>query len=653
MNHRMEKRLVLLLAGIVAATLAETPAAAQTPGRVSRASVDSLGGEALGNSSTPSLSADGRYVAFASDAADLVPGDTNDDSDVFVRDRVTGVVDRASVAWNGNEARDDSACPSLSSDGRFVAFMSRAWNMYPGGANLGSPRWDIYLRDRQLGTTKHISVATDGSDPNGDSDCPSISGDGKRIVFGSSASNLVAGDGNGAPDVFLWKASPDKLSRVSRSAETGGDANAESSEPSISRNGRFVVFTSRATNLRETGVPQPPLVRWASTVFVRDLDAGITEAASLKDDDNTDGPYSPQEDSFHGSVSDDGRYVGFSSTAWNLIVPSPYRRSSVYVRDRETGRTILASPTGPQTDCGRPGVDFGCASSFPVPSGRISGDGRFVTFSSRSRELLPANLYHGDQVYLFDVEGGRLRRISVDRTGWESDSCSVEPVLSADSRVLAYRSTSTNLVAGDTNQRADVFVHDWTCDDSGRCRTLASCPAEPLSCAAPTSSMLRLAKRAPGGVHADRLFWRWTGDASAPAFPDPTDAGRYQLCVYGRSLELDVAAPQADACADATRPCWRSIGGGYQLIDPSGGVTSLRVKSDARGAHVQLRGKGSLVDAPYLPVVAPGGIVVQLQDAATGRCWGAAFAPGDIKRNIAGRTEPRSARDGHLVAQLP
>jgi Tol biopolymer transport system component len=641
-----------LLAGIatVAALALVEVALAQTPGRIARASVTAVGVEVHGNSGAPALSADGRFLAFQSEASDLVPGDTNGDTDVFVRDRSTGAVERVSLAWNGMEARDDSACPALSADGRWVAFRSRGWNMYPGGANLGNPRWDVYLRDRQEGTTARLTVAKDGGDPNGDSGCPSISGDGRKIVFDSLASNLVAGDGNGGKDVFLFDVVRNKLRRISKSAVDGGDADRDSDAPVISGNGRFVAFTSRATNLRETGVPLPPILPGALTVFVRDLDAGVTEAASLKDHDEY--PYSPQEHSWAASISDDGRYVAFVSEAWNLVLPAPLFGLNVYVRDRAAGRTILASPTElSQGTCGRGDLTFPCSRGGDV-SGRISGDGRFVAVASRSMRMLPANLYHGDQIYLFDVQGRRLRRLSVEPSGWEGDSCSVEPVLSADARVLAYRSTATNLVAGDTNQRADVFAHDWQCDGAGRCRTLAACPAEPVaSCTPASDTLLRLSKRPPGGVKQDQLFWRWTGDASAPSFPDPTAGASYQLCVYDQALSLDVAAPPAAACAGGVRPCWQPIGAGYKLIGARSGVTALRLSTSGRTPRILLRGAGSLLDAPYLPLKAADGLVVQLQETSTGRCWGAELPASAIRYNVSAPAQRGTARTGKLVAQ--
>lgn len=651
MAHAQDGTLVRYGLALVVGTVLLAPLAhAQVAGHLTRGSVDSLGGQAQGNSGAPSLSADGRWLAFESDAPNLVPSDNNADTDVFVRDRTTGVVERVSLAWNGMEARDDSGCPSISNDGRFVAFRSRAWNMYPGGANLGNPRWDVYVRDRQEGTTTRVTVATDGGDPNADSGCPSISGDGTKIVFESHASNLVANDHNGFSDVFLYHRIRNELRRISKSAVDGGDADGPSRNPVISRNGRLVAFESNATNLRETGVPQPPLIPFASTVFVRDLDAGITEAVSLKDHDEP--PFSPQEYSYEPRISDDGNRISFRSDAWNLVLPTPDVRHGIYVRDRAAGRTYLVSPAHLDTgDCGRDGNAFPCA-RITALTHDISGDGRYVAFSSRAMHYLPANQYHGDQIYVFDVDGRRLRRLSVDATGWESDSCSVEPVLSSDGSVVAFRSTATNLVPGDTNERADVFEQQWLCDAAGNCRQPAACPAEPMECAPAITSLLRLTKSPPGGVKRDRLFWRWSGEVSAPAFPDPASGARYQLCVYARELSLDVAAPQAASCAGGARPCWQAIGGGYKLIGDRGGLTSLRLGRAGGKPTVALRGDGPLLSAPYLPLPAADGLVVQLQETQSGSCWGADIPADAIRWNLPGPYERGTRRTGKLVAHL-
>ena len=129
-------------------------------------SVSSAGEEGNYGSGGATVSADGRFVAFDSAASNLVPGDTNGNTDVFVHDTQTGVVERVSMAWNGNEARDDSRCPSISADGRMVAFLSQAWNMFPGGANLGTPRDEVFVRDRQTGVTTRLTAAVDGGMPN-------------------------------------------------------------------------------------------------------------------------------------------------------------------------------------------------------------------------------------------------------------------------------------------------------------------------------------------------------------------------------------------------------------------------------------------------------------------------------------------------------
>ena len=631
-----------------AALLVTDTAFAQNAGRVTRESVDALGKQVSGDSGSPSLSADGRLVAFHSDAADLVPGDTNLDTDIFVRDRQTGVVQRESLTWNGMEARDDSICPALSADGRWLAFLSLAWNMYPGGANLGSPRWDVYLRDRQAGTTTRISVAAAGGDPNGDSLCPSISGDGSRVVFASFAANLVSGDENGTWDVFLFDRDVAGLALVSTAA-AGGAADNASLDPVVSGDGEVIAFASRASDLVPPRPPDPVLVLnggfW--NVFVREVASGAIELASRA---FLHPQFAPTKDSTRPALSADGRFVAFESSASNIVPVYPAGKV-VYVYDRVTETTETAGVhDGTLHDCGPDGSSFCRHGTNHAPA--ISADGRFVAFSSGSARLLPANLADfGSDIYLFDRVGRRLRRISVDPTGWGGNSCSEDAALSADGKVVVYRTAAGNLVAGDTNWAEDVLSSDWTCADDGRCHDIAACPAEPApDCAAPSESVLRLSKRPPGGVRDDSFFWRWTGEPSIESFPDPA-GGHYQLCVYAKSLVMDVAAANGPSCTGSGRPCWKTLAGGYKLTDPKGGLTSLRVSVRDGAPRILARGDGRHLDAPYLPVAAPQGLIVQLQDTSSGRCWGVGFPLTAIKRNERGAVAVGSTRNGRLVAR--
>jgi Tol biopolymer transport system component len=629
---------------------------AQTSGRIQRVSVDSSGVEVSGSSGQPSVSPDGRFIAFVSEAPDLVPGDTNQDADVFVHDRRTGVVQRVSLAWNGMEARDDSDCPSISADGRYVAFRSLAWNLYPGGANLGRPRWDVYVRDRQLGTTTRISVSTTGGDPSSDSGCPSISGDGRRVAFASHADNLVDADGNQVTDVFLHDRTTSQTVRLGEAAG-GGDPDGVSGAAVISTDGRFVAFESRATNLLPSGPPFPPQPQLFGypLIYVHDLETGATTLASRA---STHPLEAPDGGAGGPAISGDGRFVAFRSGASNLVTPVPMGNDHFYVHDRVAGETTLVSPRDPQvTECGRDGDAFPCLDSRRTDSqAAISGDGRFVAFVTDSLRLLPANQYHGPQTYLFDRIGGRLRRLSVEGSGMMSEGCSAEPALSGDGKLAVYRSSSARLVPGDTNQLPDVFAQEWTCNDAGVCRLLAACPSQPAaSCASATSSRLRLRKQPPGGMGEDDLFWRWAAPGSGEVFPTPL-GGSYQLCLYAkqeRVVSLDVAAADAPWCSGGLRPCWRALGKGYKLVDPRGGITSLLLTSSSSSRRIVLRGEGSLLDAPYLPLDGSQGLTVQLHEVASGQCWESEFPAESIERNTAGVVEPGKRRSGRLWAELP
>jgi len=318
---------------------------------------------------SPTISADGEHVAFRSDSPNLVPGDTNDVWDVFVRDRATGTTHRVSVTSRGRQAQGPSDSPVISSHGRFVAFASRA-GLAPG-ANHGA----VFVRDRLSRTTRLVSVTIHGGPANGSSEYPAISGHGGNVAFYSEASNLVRGDHNGVGDVFVREATG-VTRRVSvSSAGTGG--NGLSSRPAISAHGRYIAFESVASNL----VPGDTNQR--SDVFVQDLKTGTTRRVSVASSGSqADG------DSSNAVISSNGRYVAYDSSAANLTAGTDGSRYNVFVRDRWAGTTTLVSAGG---DADSGGAAF-------------SRDGRHIAFGSAA-----TNLVTGDANGFADVF---LRRMS-------------------------------------------------------------------------------------------------------------------------------------------------------------------------------------------------------------------------------------------------
>ncbi len=218
--------------GLVSAVLAGTTWAQLTQ----RVSLDSGGVQGTGNSFAPSITADGRFVAFNSQAANLVAGDTNGFFDVFVRDRQTGITERVSVSTAGTQGDGDSSfgyTPSISADGRFVAFSSLATNLVANDTNGFA---DVFVRDRLSGTTERVSVATGGAAGNANSLTPSISADGRYVAFESFASNLVGSDSNGTWDVFVRDRQAGTTERASVDS-SGSQANGGSHWAAISASG--------------------------------------------------------------------------------------------------------------------------------------------------------------------------------------------------------------------------------------------------------------------------------------------------------------------------------------------------------------------------------------------------------------------------------
>jgi Tol biopolymer transport system component len=409
-----------------------------------RISVDSAGNEARGPSSSPAFSYDGRFVAFESQAANLVPGDTNGMRDIFVVELATGLVERVSISDTGAQA--DSLCtrPSLSHDGRYVAFHSGASTLVPGDTNGLS---DVFVRDRLLGTTRLVSVTPGGTPGNSLSSFGALSADGRCVAFSSLATDLVAGDTNGTIDVFVRDLAAGTTERVSVSS-AGLQSDGYSTFAAISADGRCVAFQSVATNL------VPGDTNGQGDIFVRDRLSGTTERVS-----SATGGAEADGASSIAALSADGRFVAFQSTATNLVPGDTNGMDDVFVRDRLAGTTVRVSVSlsGGQGD-------------QPSVAPAISADGRSVAFVCQSEILIPGDTNFQRDVIVHDLVSGDLERLSIDSFALECDGMSIAVALDASGTRAVFQSYGDNLVANDTNNAPDVFL---------RLRG----PFHPLSCA--------------------------------------------------------------------------------------------------------------------------------------------------------------------------
>ncbi len=345
-------------------------------GTTERVSVDSGGAQGNNSSWAPSISADGRYVAFASYATNLVVGDTNNHGDVFVHDRQTGTTQRVSVSSGGVQGNGHCGGPSISVDARFVAFGSYSTNLVGGDTNSVA---DVFVHDRQSGTTERVSVDSGGAQGNGFSAFPSVSADGRYLAFQSAASNLIAGDTNNASDLFVHDRQSGTTERVSISSG-GAQGNDRSENPSISADGRYVAFESYATNL----VVGDSNSR--ADVFFHDRQGGTTERVSV-----ASGGAQGNNGSFAATISVEGRYVAFYSYATNLVSGDTNGDYDVFVHDLQSGTTERMSVA-------LSGAQGNADSSSPS----ISADGRCVAFESWANNLVGGDTNDHVDVFLRD-----------------------------------------------------------------------------------------------------------------------------------------------------------------------------------------------------------------------------------------------------------
>ena len=468
-----------------------------------------------GHSSQPSISGDGRYVAFLSEARGLVPGqiDTNVADDVFLYDRVTRrtvLVSRTATSpVTAGNGRSEGA--RISRDGNYVVFLSRSTNLVPG--QVDTPRTvDVFLYDRQAGTTSLVSRASGSGNrtANGESSLAGVSADGSIVLFQSLGTNLVPGqdDRNRGSDVFTYERRTRSVTLVSRAGGLAHRTGNNAAGPArLSLDGEHAAFASAATDLLGGGTSTPP-----GSVFLYRRSTRSLTLASRTDDARAslvtagDPPL----------MSGDGRFIAFLSGDPLRAANDPRETPNLFLFDRNTGkasvvnRSALTSPFAPETpialldisDDGRsilllssaenlvPGQKEGNAENDlflfdgvtrevrlvshapkdPLQTidhgaldGRVSADGRFVAFVSAPFSVPPDRARLGGDVYLFDKTTGAITLVSRSSRSATvgGDDLSGEPAISANGAFIAFTSRATNLDLADGNGviLKDIFLY--------------------------------------------------------------------------------------------------------------------------------------------------------------------------------------------------
>jgi Tol biopolymer transport system component len=374
---------------------------------------------ASSNSNWPDVSGDGRYVAFESHGTNLVPRDTNEGIDVFVKDTLTGLTRRVSTTSEGTQAIEPGPDPlvqtgaSISADGRHVAFTSNATNLVPGDTN-GTE--DVFVKDLVTGETIRVSVASDGGQAEGGFGIhrTSISADGRHVAFVSPSPNLVAGDANGVPDAFVHDWATGETRRVSVAFD-GAELNGPVANVRLSADGRVVAFSSWAFNAAPSDTDS------SLDTFVRDLPGGVTEHVSI-------GPGGLQGTAGGGepSLSADGRLVAF--TANGLVPGDATATDDVYLRDRLTGEIRLASVASDGRQADR-----------ESNVGELSADGGRLAFQSLAHNLAPGDpggIFDWSRGYVHDPGAGTTVPVTLPPWGGFFADHTGVTAISADGRAV-------------------------------------------------------------------------------------------------------------------------------------------------------------------------------------------------------------------------
>jgi Tol biopolymer transport system component len=402
------------------------------PGETRLASRGPTGAYADDDAYSSTISGNGRYVAFRSRAANLVLDDPDAHADVFLHDLVKGSTILVSRGLSGEPGDGDSDAPAISKNGRFLAFQSKATDLVAADTNGVA---DVFVHDKKNGTTRRVSVGEDGVQANAASHSARISADGRFVAFVSGATNLVAGDTNAKPDVFVHDLQSGVTERVSVGFGAA-QSNGTSASPALSANGRYVAFWSNATNLD---------LSTTSGVFVRDRKKGTTTRVSITVSGFAHALTYPDV----VTISANGKLVTFAAAGAGTTFDDTSPHWDVFVRDVAAGTTELASPT--ESDGG---ANADCISHS------ISGNGRYVFFFTTATNVVASDTSAIGDVFVRDLKKQVTRRVTFDAAGDAANQSAYLGNASHDGRVVTFDSGATDLRPTPTSG-VQVFARRW------------------------------------------------------------------------------------------------------------------------------------------------------------------------------------------------
>lgn len=422
----------LSLAACMAAMFLFATAVDVSAQTIERISVASDGTQANLGSNNSSMSPDGRYTVFSSGATNLVPGVTVQ-GQIYLRDRVLATTELISVSESGVPADQSSGnYARVSDNGRYTVFVSYAHNLVPGSIGYQAQNYlyqaQIYLRDRIENKTVLISKTVNGGPAIGGGSDPGISADGRYVVYSSLSNNLVVDDTNNLSDIFVYDRMTSQTQRISVSSAGVPGNNHSSTQPIISADGRYVAFSSTASNLVDNDTNN------VEDVFVRDRVAGTTKRISVSSGGVQGDDISS---TLLGDTTPDGRFIAFMSVATNLVSGDTNANRDIFVHDQKTGITerVSIAPNG--------GEFFGFWMIFP----KVSDDGRYVAFSKRDA--------YGSNAYVRDRQNGVTTQFTFNGYPEHTEVSGI----SSTGRYVLLR-TELPIVPEDTNNTADVFLVD-------------------------------------------------------------------------------------------------------------------------------------------------------------------------------------------------